>query len=279
MKNIRSFILGFLCAAILFSLSAVAFAAAKGTVTTGGPSVKVDGEYLVFGPGTFKLSNGYDVPSSIMYFDETGGGTTYVPLRKIFEKLGISVSWDSENYTVVLESGQYNNQTPAETPRTEQPRTEETETIASTGDLENYINKTLGTVSTPFGDYKAKVTIAENTRSYFPQDYEIRTECYFPWNDLKYSIQYTDEQKQEAISELRAYQEKVFDIASEYLPGKKLSGGYYLGYYEYPNLKVGYKSTKVFSWQNFTDGIALNYDEAEITYFHWYNIYDDYVFD
>lgn len=280
MKNIRSFIIGFLCAAVIFSLSAVAFAAVKGTVKTSGPSVKVDGEYLVFGPGTFKLSNGCDAPSSLMYIDETGGGTTYVPLRSIFEELGISVSWDAEDYTVVLETDKYGkNQTSAGTGNAEQPYTEGKASISSTGDLENYINKALGTISTPFGDYNAKVTITENTRSYFPQDYEVRTECYFPWYDLKYSIKYTDEQKAEAISILREYQEKVYDIASEYLPGKKISGGYYLGYYNYPNLKVDYESERVFSWQNFTDGIALNYDEAAITYFHWYNVYDDYVFD
>ena len=56
-------------------------------------------------------------------------------------------------------------------------------------------------------------------------------------------------------------------------------GGYYLGYYKYPNTQVGYKSTRVFYWRNFTDGITVEYPDTSITYFHFYNIFDDYVFD
>ena len=52
-----------------------------------------------------------------------------------------------------------------------------------------------------------------------------------------------------------------------------------LGYYEYPSLKVGYESTKVFYWRNFTDGITVSYSDSYITYFQWYNVFDDYVFD
>ena len=281
MKNIRSFVMGFLCAVLIITLATGVFAVAvRGTLTTAGPSVKVDGTYVVFGSGTFTLGDGCEAPSSLSYRDEKGGGTTYLPIRKVCEALGVSIDWDSETNTVLITSSASNNQAANNSDNIQNKNDSNTSYDLSTTDgMADYINQEMGTISTPFGDFKAKVTISENTSSMFPQDYEVRTECYFPWYDLKYSIKYTDEQKEEAISKLRSYQVDVYDLVSQYLPDKKLMGGYYLGYYKYPNTKVGYEATRVFYWRNFTDGITVTYPDTSITYFHFYNVFDDYVFE
>lgn len=293
MKNVRSFILGFLCAILIIALAAGVVAATfkdisidipelrlNGKINLNSPNVKVDGKTIVFQGGSYQLANGCNAPSGLIYVDSTGGRTTYLPIRKVSEAIGVSIDWDSSNNAVLITGGGSSTQ-PSEKTESSQSKSNSTSTydLTTVQGLTDYINQEFGTMSTPLGDYTAKVSITENTSSVFPQDYEVRTECYFPWYDLKYSIKYTDEQKADAISKLRSYQENVYNIVSQYLPGKKLMGGYYLGYYEYPSLKVGYESTKVFYWRNFTDGITVSYSDSYITYFHWYNAFDDYVFD
>lgn len=55
-----------------------------------------------------EASNGAKVPSSILYTDEQGGGTTYLPVRYLFETLGMPVEWDgTENMVEVDVEGDY----------------------------------------------------------------------------------------------------------------------------------------------------------------------------
>lgn len=291
MKNIRAFVMGFLFAvlAIAFSIGAVAVSMGEisidfpefsvtGKISFKSPNVEVDGKTIVWQGGSYPLGNGCNAPSGLVYIDSTGGRTTYLPIRKVSEALGVSIDWDGVNNAVLITSGNSDIQSDNNNFQAGE-EISETYDLSTVDGLASYINQEMGTISTPFGDFKAKVTISENTSSMFPQDYEVRIECYFPWYDLKYSIKYTDEQKEEAILTLRAYQVDVYDLVSQYLPDKKLMGGYYLGYYKYPNTQVGYKSTRVFYWRNFTDGITVEYPDTSITYFHFYNIFDDYVFD
>lgn len=57
---------------------------------------------------TITAANGCEVPSSICYTDEQGGGTVYVPLRYLFETIGAPVYWDSEDNSVdVSVTGDY----------------------------------------------------------------------------------------------------------------------------------------------------------------------------
>ena len=57
------------------------------------------GEYL-------ELASGEKVPSSILYVDQAGGGTTYLPMRYLAELLGMSVTWDQATGTADLKNRQ-----------------------------------------------------------------------------------------------------------------------------------------------------------------------------
>ena len=46
--------------------------------------------------------NGQRVPGSILYVDEAGGKTNYLPIRSISELLGVKVGYDSATRTVLL---------------------------------------------------------------------------------------------------------------------------------------------------------------------------------
>lgn len=273
MKNIRSFVMGFLCAVLIIALAAGVLAVAvRGTITTAGPSVKVDGTYAVFGPGTFRLDNGCDAPSSLSYRDEKGGGTTYIPLRKISEVLGVKVEWDQATQTVILTTGD------GEKGSNQQGTIPDSSNKTADG-LEQFLNEKAGMISTPWGEFTATISVTKNLVNYNPYDYQIHVGCNFPFYSLKYSVEYTDEEKEQVINSLREYQYNLYTLAEQYFPDAKITGGFYSGYYKYENIKEGYTSTRVFSWCNYTDGVALNYDEASITYFHWNTTYDDYVFD
>ena len=47
-------------------------------------------------------ANGQKVPGSILYIDEAGGKTNYLPIRAISELLGVEIGYDSATKTVLL---------------------------------------------------------------------------------------------------------------------------------------------------------------------------------
>lgn len=149
-----------------------------------------------------------------------------------------------------------------------------------------YLNKNMNEIKTPMGNISVETTISVNNRSYNLYDWWIRSDpgASMVFFNLKYSIDYTAEQKKETIEALRAYQKGVYDAVSKYFPDKKLYGGFYSGFYKYPNLQVGYESTKAFSWMNYTPSEYMSveddaYYSSQITNFHWVSTYDDYVFE
>lgn len=57
----------------------------------------------VFSAGdSVETESGQSVPSSLLYTDAAGGGTTYLPLRTIAQLLDVPITWDGGNNTIVL---------------------------------------------------------------------------------------------------------------------------------------------------------------------------------
>ena len=117
-----------------------------------------------------------------------------------------------------------------------------------------YLNQTYAKVETPMGTEELSFDYHVNTSSFWGYDYWLQTDWYgvSPY-DIQYSILYSDEQKAETIRILSDVQKLVARDAAICLPGKKVEGGYYTGFYEYPTLKVGYGSTTFLSWRNYGD--------------------------
>ena len=100
-KILVSFLAGTLSATLIFGGITTALAASN-TVTFNGVNLSMNGE-AVFGKGEYlETSAGQQIPSSILYTDETGGGTTYLPVACISKLLNISITWDQATNTVVL---------------------------------------------------------------------------------------------------------------------------------------------------------------------------------
>lgn len=89
-----SFVLvGLVGGAIAYSASQVSFNMVN--IGTGSSTLATKGN-------DYRLENGSYVPYSITYTDERGGGTVYLPIRKISEFTQTSVSWDAATNHVIV---------------------------------------------------------------------------------------------------------------------------------------------------------------------------------
>ena len=79
--------------------------AASGLVQFSPVGLQLNGKAIFAAGDSVNTENGQSVPSSIVYTDEAGGGTTYLPLRTIANLLDVPITWDGGETTVVLGRG------------------------------------------------------------------------------------------------------------------------------------------------------------------------------
>ena len=114
MKRIPTFLAGMLTAAVIGGLGVGALAA-SGAVTFNASNLVFNGQQISAKGEGYTLDNGCQAPASITYTDEKGGGTTYLPVRRIAELLGIEIGWDSAAGAVTVQG---EAKTPANTDNT-----------------------------------------------------------------------------------------------------------------------------------------------------------------
>ena len=100
-KRFPSFVAGAATALALTALATSALAA-SGQVRFNFAGVALDGEMKITAGSDITAPNGQQVPGSILYVDEAGGKTNYLPIRTISELLGVEVGYDSASRTVLL---------------------------------------------------------------------------------------------------------------------------------------------------------------------------------
>lgn len=100
-KRLPSFLAGAATALTLTVLTATALAT-SGQVSFNFAGVALDGETKIAAGSDITAPNGQRVPGSILYVDEAGGKTNYLPVRAISELLGVEVGYDSATRTVLL---------------------------------------------------------------------------------------------------------------------------------------------------------------------------------
>lgn len=98
----RSFLAGVLTTVMVLGLSATAFAAAGGQINFSMVNVVLNGQQISAAGEGYDPGNGTIAPSSLSYVDETGGSTTYLPVRRLSELLGIPITWDGTTSSVVI---------------------------------------------------------------------------------------------------------------------------------------------------------------------------------
>lgn len=100
-KRFPSFLAGAATALALTALATSALAA-SGQVQFNFAGVALNGETKIAAGSDITAPNGQQVPGSILYVDEAGGKTNYLPIRTISELLGVEVGYDSASRTVLL---------------------------------------------------------------------------------------------------------------------------------------------------------------------------------
>ena len=100
-RRVLSFLAGAAAALALTALTATALAA-SGQVQFNFAGVALNGETKIAAGSDITAPNGQQVPGSILYVDEAGGKTNYLPIRTISELLGVEVGYDSASRTVLL---------------------------------------------------------------------------------------------------------------------------------------------------------------------------------
>ena len=100
-KRISSFTSGFFAALALAACLTTALAA-SGKVSYNFANVALDGQQRITAGQDITAANGQKVPGSILYTDEAGGKTNYLPIRTISELLGVEIGYDSASKTVLL---------------------------------------------------------------------------------------------------------------------------------------------------------------------------------
>lgn len=103
-RPVISFLSGVLATVLVTGCVTTALAA-SGLVQFSPVGLQLNRKAIFAAGDNVKTESGQSVPSSLLYTDAAGGGTTYLPLRAIAELLDVPITWDGENNTVVLGRG------------------------------------------------------------------------------------------------------------------------------------------------------------------------------
>ncbi|ABX42979.1 Ig-like domain-containing protein [Lachnoclostridium phytofermentans] len=145
--------------------------------------------------------------------------------------------------------------------------------------IENLLKEKFPSITTPMGTLKLIHTVRINDYDSYPYDIEIKTDWsgdFSPFYDPIHSIKYSDIEKQETINQLRQAQIDIYNFFHQYYPDKKVTGGYYWGYYKYRYIQAGYDSVKFMNWTNYNASLFSRYYDSYIIGFNWYAYFDDY---
>ena len=101
-KKVSAYLSGVFATVLVLTMVTTALAA-SGKVSFNFVNVSLRGEQKIAAGADITVANGQNVPSSILYTDEKGGKTNYLPIRAISELLGVEINYDSATKTVQLE--------------------------------------------------------------------------------------------------------------------------------------------------------------------------------
>ena len=103
-RPVIPFLSGVLATALTMGCVTTALAT-SGLVQFSPVGLQLNGKAIFAAGDSVNTESGQSVPSSIVYTDEAGGGTTYLPLRTIANLLDVPITWDGGETTVVLGRG------------------------------------------------------------------------------------------------------------------------------------------------------------------------------
>ena len=111
----KSFWAGSVSTVLVMGLGVTAFAASNGgKVSFNTVNLETGSSTVARANDSYRLQNGQYVPYSITYTDASGGGTVYLPIRKISEFTNTGIEWDGASNKVIINantSSAYQNMT------------------------------------------------------------------------------------------------------------------------------------------------------------------------
>lgn len=125
-KQHSGFLSGLVAGGLLISLMVGATAAGGGVVSFNTVGLRINGVQVADAGEDMALEDGRQVPGTILYTDSSGGGTTYLPARRIGELLGVEIGWDAPSGSVTVGDSAV-AEVPA--PALPQPEAQEPETV------------------------------------------------------------------------------------------------------------------------------------------------------
>lgn len=151
--------------------------------------------------------------------------------------------------------------------------------LSTASGVQQYLLDNYSQLNTSKGNTKFNFSIYENKDIIQAFDYWIMvdydSQFFF---DLKYSNQWTNEERMKVKKELKDFIEKIGKDLTDKLPNKKLYGGYYKSWYRYPNLQVDLITRHYYSWTNYEEPSKMTSDMYNITKpstFRWWALLDD----
>lgn len=89
----RAYISGMLSVVLLMGCGTAVFAAGGGNISIGSAGVLINRQSVIEPGEKVTNANGKEIPATLVYTDEAGGGNIYLPIRTISEMLDIPVTW------------------------------------------------------------------------------------------------------------------------------------------------------------------------------------------
>lgn len=100
-SSFLSFFTGMMTATLIFGCLTTSLAASN-IISFNRVNLSINGEAMFAKEDYLETSAGQKIPSSILYTDALGGGTTYLPVAYLSKIFDMPITWDGETGTVVL---------------------------------------------------------------------------------------------------------------------------------------------------------------------------------
>lgn len=101
-ERLKWILLGVISACTVFAMSVSVFAVTSGSVSFNTVNLRHNGQQISAIGDNYTISSGVSVPASILYTDQNGGGTTYLPLARICSLLDTDIYWDGSTKSVYV---------------------------------------------------------------------------------------------------------------------------------------------------------------------------------
>lgn len=103
--NWHSYAAGMVSAVLIVGMATPALADVVGQMSQNQVNIVANGSTISSAGQNYTLEGGNEVPSSITFTDSSGGGTVYLPVRRVSQILGVEIGWDGARNAVVIGGG------------------------------------------------------------------------------------------------------------------------------------------------------------------------------